>query len=270
MPKKKPHALWRLRYYITLLASVVSIFSFFALLFLVPFVFDPAISTLSAGFPEQPATCRLTDLHTADRLSECNWTSCSEGCTAPLVTCVQLYVDVSHVPYAQFDRAPDVYDNSVWQLSRVPLKINIQSCGYPPRVNCSVFWRHLLRAAELSGEAAAQPPPPPVGNVSSLVPRLQRRLDQHGPFPLPCYPSRLMPEMVIFSYDHGSELLALVLSAAVPAAALLIALGFLCYCHCGWCRRSCPQLRIPGQSDQTTMMPPELTVSMATSIADSK
>ncbi|KAF0299292.1 Protein tipE [Amphibalanus amphitrite] len=268
MPKKKPHPLSRLRYYVTLLASVVAIVSFCALLFLVPFVFDPAISTLSAGFPEQPATCRLAALRIGERLSSCNWTSCSEGCTAPLVTCVQLLVDVSHVPYEQFDRAPAAYDQSVWQLSQVPLKINIQSCGYPPRVNCTVFWRQLLEAADGPGGAtdgpgnAAQPP-------TKLTPleRLQRRLAD-GPFPVPCFPSREMPDMVIFSYDYSRELTTLVLAGAVPAGAILLTVGFLCYCYCGWCRRSCPQLHIPGETDRPSMVPPELTVSMASSVAE--
>ena len=239
MPKKKPHPLSQLRYYVTLLASVVTIFSFFALLFLVPFVFDPAISTLSAGFPRQPFTCQLTKMDTGKRLSSCNWTSCSEGCTAPLIRCVQLYVDVSHVPYAQSDLPPAAYDDSVWQQRDVPLKINIQSCGYPPRVNCSVFWRRLL---EVGGG-----PPPAAGTLQE---RLRRRLER-GSFPVPCYPSSEQPGLVIFIYDYEGELFTLVMAAAVPAAALLLAIGFLCYCYCGWCRRSCPQLHIPGEAGRS-------------------
>ena len=245
MPKKKPHPLRQLRYYVTLFASVVAIFSFCALLFLVPFVFDPSISTLSAGFPEQAATCRLKALRTGQRLSSCNWTSCSEGCTAPLVTCVQLHVDVSQVPFAQFDRAPAAYDQSVWQARHVPLRINIQSCGYPPRVNCSQFWRRLLDMAQLSDGAA---PPAPPDHLSPLE-KLRQRVAL-GPFPVPCFPSREVPELVIFSYDHGRELMSLVLAAAVPAGALALTVGFLCYCYCGWCRRSCPQLHIPAETDR--------------------
>ena len=249
MPKKKPHPLSRLRYYVTLLASVVAIFSFFALLFLVPFVFDPAISTLSAGFPERPFTCWLTRLRTGQRLSSCNWTSCSEGCTAPLIECVQLRVDVSHMPYDQFDQAPAAYSEMVWQLRDVPFTINIQSCGYPPRVNCSVFWRRLLEAAEQSDAAAAGAGPPLPPPTTGLVKQLQRRVDE-SPFPLPCYPSSELADMVIFSYDHGRELFTLMVAAAVPAGAMVLAVSFLCYCYCGWCRRSCPQLHIPGETDK--------------------
>ncbi|XP_037078760.1 protein tipE-like [Pollicipes pollicipes] len=250
MPKKKPHPLARLRYYVTLVMSVVAIFSFFALLFLVPFVFDPAISTLSADFPEEPAACKLSQVRVGEQLSACNWTSCSEGCTAPLTYCVQLWTSVSSVPYRQFVADPEGYGEQIWADSEAPLRINIQGCGYPPQLNCTEFFRSVLGVKKVSAET-----------VNDTKLRL-------GPFP--CYPSGQQQDLVIFQYDHGQVMYALVMAAVVPSLALLISIGTLLYCHCDCCKRSCPQLPIPGEDDKLAMLPPEVTVSMATDIDISK
>jgi len=312
MPKKSPHPLAQLRYYVTLLAATIAIFCFFILIFLVPFVYDPTISTLSAGFPERPETCRLSTVRFGVRLSACDWASCSEGCTAPKTTCVQLRVNVSHIPFDEFDPAR-AYPDEVWEDRDVPFRVNIQSCGYPPHVNCTQFMRRLKKyvpaGGVLSREVAAmlttsalsafilhafqntsliaQPapealplvpppavdpqqvattPPPPFAHAEALV----ATIPADFLVPIPCYPSQVQPQMVIMDYDHDKVMFELVMAALVPSGAFVLCVLILCYCHGSCCKRSCPQLPIPGEKQMLTMMPPEVSLSATTSLAESK
>ena len=47
------------KYYTSLVLGTLCIVSIFAFLFLVPFVLDPAISTLMHEFVDKPVTCRV-------------------------------------------------------------------------------------------------------------------------------------------------------------------------------------------------------------------
>ena len=48
------------KYYTSLVLGTLCIVSIFAFLFLVPFVLDPAISTLMHEFVDEPVTCRVS------------------------------------------------------------------------------------------------------------------------------------------------------------------------------------------------------------------
>ena len=58
----QPSKLEECKYYTSLLLGTFSIVSVFAFLFLVPFVLDPAISTLRHDFVDDPVTCKVTNL----------------------------------------------------------------------------------------------------------------------------------------------------------------------------------------------------------------
>ena len=62
----------------------------FAFLFLVPFVLDPAISTIMHEFTEEPVVCKVNNITIKKGKSQCNWSSCREGCTATIYTCFQV------------------------------------------------------------------------------------------------------------------------------------------------------------------------------------
>ncbi|KAG8223401.1 hypothetical protein J437_LFUL003674 [Ladona fulva] len=80
-------------FHVTAFFVLVGIFSLFAFLFLVPFVVDPALSTISAAFDPVPADCvTISVLHNKGN-SNCTWASCREGCTRELYICTQLRVD---------------------------------------------------------------------------------------------------------------------------------------------------------------------------------
>ena len=61
--------------------GTTAILSVFAFLFLIPFVVDPAISTIVADYDPVPVTCIVTEHIFGEGLKNCTWSSCREGCT---------------------------------------------------------------------------------------------------------------------------------------------------------------------------------------------
>lgn len=50
----------QIRFYATFSLSLLAISGFSVLMFLVPFIVDPALATLTADFTEKPVECRVT------------------------------------------------------------------------------------------------------------------------------------------------------------------------------------------------------------------
>lgn len=67
--------------YSTGTTAILSVFTF---LFLIPFVVDPAISTIIADYDPVPVTCVVIDHIYAEGIKNCSWSSCREGCTSSL------------------------------------------------------------------------------------------------------------------------------------------------------------------------------------------
>ena len=78
------------KYYTSLMLGTLCIVCIFAFLFLVPFVLDPAISTLMHEFVDSPVTCRVSQVEVKHGKSNCKWSSCREGCTKEVYTCWQV------------------------------------------------------------------------------------------------------------------------------------------------------------------------------------
>ncbi|XP_065165319.1 protein tipE [Atheta coriaria] len=85
-------------FYITAFFVLLGIFSLFAFLFLVPFVIDPAFTTVFMEFDERPAWCVTMDAERRLGVSNCTWSSCREGCTKDTYTCTQVRVNYRLVP----------------------------------------------------------------------------------------------------------------------------------------------------------------------------
>lgn len=62
--------------------GTTAILSVFTFLFLIPFVVDPAISTIIADYDPVPVTCVVIDHIYAEGIKNCTWSSCREGCTS--------------------------------------------------------------------------------------------------------------------------------------------------------------------------------------------
>lgn len=75
---------------------LVAIFSAFGFLFLVPFIIEPAYTTIKMDFDEEPAQCITASSVSKRGLTNCTWTSCREGCTREVYECTQILVNYKH------------------------------------------------------------------------------------------------------------------------------------------------------------------------------
>lgn len=64
---------------LNLFTGTTAILSVFAFLFLIPFVVDPAISTIVADYDPEPITCVVSDHTYSEGMKNCTWSSCREG-----------------------------------------------------------------------------------------------------------------------------------------------------------------------------------------------
>jgi hypothetical protein len=78
------------KYFTSLVLGTLCIICIFAFLFLVPFILDPAISTLRHDFVDVPITCKVNAVTVRHGKKNCKWSSCREGCTADMFICFQV------------------------------------------------------------------------------------------------------------------------------------------------------------------------------------
>ncbi|XP_047102479.1 protein tipE isoform X2 [Schistocerca piceifrons] len=88
-----PTFLQKLLFYTTAFFILLGTFSLFAFLFLVPFVIDPAFTTIFMEFDTNPAWCQTVDTLKQQGVSNCTWSSCREGCTKEVYECTQIRVN---------------------------------------------------------------------------------------------------------------------------------------------------------------------------------
>lgn len=69
-------------YFALSISGTTAILSVFTFLFLIPFVVDPAISTIIADYDPVPVTCIVIEHIQAAGIKNCTWSSCREGCTS--------------------------------------------------------------------------------------------------------------------------------------------------------------------------------------------
>lgn len=93
----------RAKFYTSLCLGTTAIISVFAFLFLIPFVVDPAISSILANYERDAVTCVATDHVYTEGLTNCSWASCREGCTTAAPRCHQIRVNYSHIPFHQWE-----------------------------------------------------------------------------------------------------------------------------------------------------------------------
>ena len=106
----KPSKVEECKYYTSLTLGTLCIVSVFAFLFLVPFVLDPAISTMTHDFVDEAVTCKVTNVEVGHGKSNCTWSSCREGCTADMYHCYQVRVIYSHSKFQKDKSAASIYD----------------------------------------------------------------------------------------------------------------------------------------------------------------
>lgn len=111
----------QVKFYVSLTLGIVASICVFALLFLIPLVVEPSISTLLADFDPEAATCVTIDYTYAIGLSKCGaWSSCREGCTSTPSQCHQIYVSYrkankpGYAPIKNFS----IIEEKEWLVSR--------------------------------------------------------------------------------------------------------------------------------------------------------
>lgn len=192
------------KFYASLFLGITAFLSVFAFLFLIPFVVDPAITSILADYEPEPIVCVTTQHIYAEGISNCSWASCREGCTREATRCHQIYVNYSRLPFRYYRQSSELQ----WEMSDVKFLINTEGCGYPPYVNCTEFSKQYG-----------------YNNIGT---------------PFPCYYSRLYPDLqVVARYSWDETLRHLVLSIVIPNFIFTASIGVLSYWYCPGCRRSC-------------------------------
>ncbi|XP_022166395.1 uncharacterized protein LOC111030956 isoform X1 [Myzus persicae] len=207
----------RVLFYLTTFFILLGIVSLFVFLFLVPFLIEPAITTILMEFDETPTTCVTAHSEIREGASNCSlpggWASCREGCTREIYECAQIFVNYT-VPG---DRAGDLnarHQRSLlvrgyrpiepepaagWAYSLARIYPNVKGCGYPPHLNCTTFRDRYF-------EVGAS---------------------------YPCYYSRVEPWVVITELDLAKSTRQLVYSMVFPipcfvVSVVYVALAYFC------------------------------------------
>ncbi|XP_011309897.1 protein tipE [Fopius arisanus] len=190
------------KFYTSLCLGTTAILAVFGFLFLIPFVVEPAISTILADFSPHAVACVVTEHVYVEGLKNCSWASCREGSA---IRCHQIKVNYSKLSYEDFNKK--TAGTVPWDVADTKFFINTEGCGYPPRVNCSEF-------AKKFGYQ----------NMGKIF---------------PCYYSRTYPETVVSRYSWDENLRHLVLALVTPIVLFIVSLGVLCYWYCPPMGKSC-------------------------------
>uniref|UniRef100_A0A8D9AL50 Protein tipE n=1 Tax=Cacopsylla melanoneura TaxID=428564 RepID=A0A8D9AL50_9HEMI len=126
------------KFYVSLCSGVTACLSAFAFLFLIPFIIEPAIKTIMADYESEPVTCNLSRHDVGLGISNCNWASCREGCTAQMIKCHQITVHYSRMFFKEYNKSHSP-GPIPWDHEDIKFLINTEGCGYPPGTNCTNF-----------------------------------------------------------------------------------------------------------------------------------
>lgn len=238
--KIPPTFLEKLLFYTTATFVLLGTFSLFAFLFLVPFVIEPAFTTIFMQFDPIGAHCVTAQVKHLVGASNCTWASCREGCTKDLYECTQIRVnyklgeapniteeevetlirveralrnDYEYENYeANADKEPDMGEDqelsdvlptglqandSEWYFRGARLFPNVKGCGYPPILNCTIFY----------------------GKYRTLGSNYT------------CYYSRVDPGLVITDLDMWQNTLNLVYAMAIPIPSFIISVIYLTFAY---------------------------------------
>ncbi|KAJ0172362.1 hypothetical protein K1T71_012335 [Dendrolimus kikuchii] len=239
--KIPPTFLEKLLFYTTASFVLLATFSLFAFLFLVPFVIEPAFTTIFMQFDPVGALCVTAQVKHLVGASNCTWASCREGCTKDLYECTQIrvnyklgeYPNITATDYENLIRVEravrDDYDyendevnadktdpemegeqdlpdalptglqgnGSEWYFTGARLFPNVKGCGYPPILNCTIFYGKYR----------------PLGTNYT------------------CYYSRVDPGLVITDLDMWQNTLNLVYAMAIPIPSFIISVIYLTFAY---------------------------------------
>lgn len=150
-------------FYTTAFFVLLGTFSLFAFLFLVPFVIDPAFTTIFMQFDTRAAFCITVETEYHKGASNCSWTSCREGCTKDVYECTQIRVNYkiwkppsSNVTGSNetFPAAVVTKNNRAAEPVPVPVRHQPQSFSVAPK-DLGVRFERAIREYDYVEDSAA-------------------------------------------------------------------------------------------------------------------
>lgn len=243
----------KLLFYTTAFFVLLGTFSLFGFLFLVPFVIEPALTTIFMHFDDRPALCVTADTAEYKGSKNCTWTSCREGCTREMFECLQINVN-----YKIFknDSQPVDLTTTVESLAQAAYNpsINRRTArglidynDYSERTQSDQETQNVAEYTEESGEpmeglmgdfaewyyigAKLYPNVKGCGYPPYLNCSVWNKKYKEVGTNFTCYYSRIDPSMVISDLDLWQNTLYLVLALAIPIPSFIISVIYLTFAY---------------------------------------
>lgn len=229
----------KLLFYITAFFVLLGTFSLFSFLFLVPFVIDPAFTTIFMEFDETAAFCVTVNNERRQGASNCSWTSCREGCTKEIYDCTQIRVNYRRLPTdenvtlttlstpttassGRRERAlRGVYDYT--QLSEGPDEDYLSEVEPTGLMDNNSEWYYTGAKLFPNVKGCGYPP---MLNCSVWM---KRHVDIGSNFS--CYYSRVDPGLVISHLDMWQVYMNLVYAMAIPIPSFILSVIYLTFAY---------------------------------------
>lgn len=255
-------------FYTTAFFILLGTFSMFAFLFLVPFVIEPAFSTIFMEFDETPALCETVEVHELYGAKNCSAASCREGCTKDVYKCKQIRVNYRlnlynytdefnfteyHINLIEAERyvpppkRTDRYERSIYDYSSAAANDDEDPDGDELLTEQDEPFDELadLNEALQDNENNSEKN---MGDYFFMKARFLPNVKGCGYPPylnctiwtkrydvigrkFPCYYSRIDPKIVISDLDLWQNTLNLVYSMAIPIPSFIISVIYLSYAY---------------------------------------
>lgn len=228
----------KILFYITAFFVLLGTFSLFSFLFLVPFVIDPAFTTIFMEFDETPALCMTSRTERRQGVSNCSWSSCREGCTKEIYDCTQIRVNYKKAALEDANttistvvvrkerglRENDDYD---YELSFdhsnnvFPEIAPTASLEEEEEEDSEWFYRDARLFPNVKGCGY-----PPMLNCSVFL-KQYREVGTN----FSCYYSRVDPGLVISNLDMWQVYMNLVYAMAIPIPSFILSVIYLTFAY---------------------------------------
>ncbi|KDR15345.1 Protein tipE [Zootermopsis nevadensis] len=224
----------KLLFYTTAFFILLGTFSLFAFLFLVPFVIDPAFTTIFMQFDPVAALCQTVDTETRQGASNCTWSSCREGCTKEVYECTQIRVNYKILPENTAKSLKVVHTSS--RMSKRAIREydypnemdedeeeNLSDLLEPPEptglMGSDSEWYYTKAKLFPNVKGCGYPP---MLNCSVFV----KKYSEPGTN-FSCYYSKIDPGLVMSELDMWQVYMNLVYAMAIPIPSFIISVIYL-------------------------------------------
>lgn len=234
-----PTFLEKLLFYTTATFVLLATFSLFAFLFLVPFVIEPAFTTIFMQFDPVGALCVTAQVKHLVGASNCTWASCREGCTKDLYECTQIRVNY------KLGNATNLTDSEYENLVREERSLR-KDYDYNYEISADKTYTEMEEPdlpealpTGLQGNdsewyfTGARLFPnvkgcgyPPILNCTIFLSKYRALGTNYT-----CYYSRVDPGLVITDLDMWQNTLNLVYAMAIPIPSFIISVIYLTFAY---------------------------------------